>query len=99
VDELLNRIPSHDVVAVVLFVLLFAAFLVVWVPLQWRIHRRTEMENALKRDMIERGMSAQDIERVIRATAEGTDEEADDEEGKSSSRAGRHSESGISRRN
>jgi hypothetical protein len=35
----------------------------------WLAARRTEAESALKRDMLERGMSAEEIERVIRATS------------------------------
>jgi hypothetical protein len=34
----------------------------------WRKHRQSEMEMALKQDMLNRGMSAEDIERVIVAS-------------------------------
>jgi hypothetical protein len=34
----------------------------------WRAVRLSETEGALKRDMLNRGMSAEDIERVIKAT-------------------------------
>jgi hypothetical protein len=36
---------------------------------QWRMGRRTDQENDLKRDMLGRGMSAEDIERVLRASS------------------------------
>jgi hypothetical protein len=34
----------------------------------WRKHRQTEMEIALKHEMLNRGMSAEEIERVIKAS-------------------------------
>jgi hypothetical protein len=34
---------------------------------QWRKHRLAEMEYALKHEMLQRGMSAQEIERVLSA--------------------------------
>jgi hypothetical protein len=39
------------------------------VAVQWRKARQTEIESALKREMVERGMSADDILRVMAATA------------------------------
>ena len=35
----------------------------------WRKHRQTEIESALKQDMLNRGMSADEIARVVRARA------------------------------
>ena len=35
---------------------------------QWRAVRRTEMELALKQDMLRRGLSVEEIERVLRAS-------------------------------
>jgi hypothetical protein len=67
VQELFSRLDSSDAVGVVFFILAFAAGLVVWISLQWRLHRRTEMEVALKQLMLERGMSAAEIERVLQA--------------------------------
>jgi hypothetical protein len=34
----------------------------------WQKNRQVEVEAALKQDMLNRGMSAEDIERVIKAT-------------------------------
>ncbi len=34
---------------------------------QWRKHRQTELEIALKHDMLNRNFSAEEIERVVRA--------------------------------
>jgi hypothetical protein len=35
---------------------------------QWRKHRQTELEIALKSDMLNRGFSAEEIEKVIKAS-------------------------------
>jgi hypothetical protein len=64
-EDLLSRIQSHDLVPIISIALVFLAGMIVWLTLQWRLHRRTELEIALKRDMLERGMSADEIERVM----------------------------------
>lgn len=61
------EILSH-LVCLVIVVLAFLTFLIVWVPVQWRLHRRTELEAALKQDMLNRGMSAEEIERVLKTS-------------------------------
>jgi hypothetical protein len=66
-QELISKLRSDDLVIAFLFILCFVAGLIVWLSLQWRLHRRTEMEIALKQDMLNRGMSAEDIERVLQA--------------------------------
>ena len=71
-SDLLSRVPPHDVAAIVFSALAFVAGLVVWLTYQWRLHRRTEIEAALKQDMLDRGMSAEDIERVMRASLGGS---------------------------
>jgi len=70
-SDLLSRVPPHDVPAIVFSALAFVAGLVVWLTYQWRLHRRTEIEAALKQDMLNRGMSAEEIERVMRASLHG----------------------------
>ncbi len=35
---------------------------------QWRKHRQTELEVSLKHDMLNRGFSAEEIERVVKAS-------------------------------
>jgi hypothetical protein len=69
VQELLSKMRGDDVALVLFFTLSFLAGMIVWLSLQWRLHRRTELEAALKQDMLNRGMSAEDIERVLRASA------------------------------
>jgi hypothetical protein len=66
--EFLSNFRSDDLVAIILFGLCFLAGMIVWLSLQWQLHRRTEFEVALKQDMLNRGMSAADIERVLRAS-------------------------------
>jgi hypothetical protein len=55
----------------VFLVLAFVAGLIIWLTWQWRLHRKTEMEVSLKQDMLNRGLSAEDIERVLRAPLSG----------------------------
>jgi hypothetical protein len=75
-EELLARMNSDDVVAVVFLVLAFIAGLVVWLSLQWRLHRRTELEASLKHEMLDRGMTADEIERVLHAGMHGARRES-----------------------
>jgi len=70
-EDLLSRLKSNDVVAIVAYASAFLAGIIIWLTLQWRLHRRTEMEAALKQDMLNRGMSAGEIERVMRAPLSG----------------------------
>jgi hypothetical protein len=76
VDNPLAPLRSDDVVQVINATFTFLAGMVVWLTLQWRLHRRTEIETAVKRaelgaalkqTMLNRGMSAAEIERVVRA--------------------------------
>ena len=67
-QELLAKLASEDVVGIVFLTLAFLAGVIVWLSWQWRLHRRTEMELALKQDMLSRGMPAEEIERVMRAS-------------------------------
>jgi hypothetical protein len=67
VENLFSRLRPDDLIAVLSISLTFLSGLVVWLSLQWRLHRRTETEAVLKQDMLNRGMSAEDIERVIKA--------------------------------
>jgi hypothetical protein len=86
--ELFSRLESSDVVGAIFFMLVFAAGMAVWFSLQWRLQRRTEMEVALKREMLEMGMSAEDIERVLKARLGESADSACQREAISSRRAG-----------
>ena len=66
-SELLARLESTDIIGLVAVVLPFLTAVIICLSYQWRVHRRTELEVGLKRDMVERGMSPQDIERVLGA--------------------------------
>ncbi len=74
-QDFLSRFASDDLMGLVALVLCFVAGMTVWLSLQWRLHRRAEMEVALKQDMLERGMTAEEIERVLRAQSSGTCQE------------------------
>ena len=68
--DTLSQLASHpDIVPLMFFGGAFVTGIIVWVSLQWRLHRRCEMESSLKQDMLNRGMSAEEIERVIRASS------------------------------
>jgi hypothetical protein len=69
-EELLYRL-SHDASAIVFLALTLLAGMIGWHMLQSRV-RRTEIEGALKQDMLNRGMSADEIERVLRARLNGS---------------------------
>ncbi|HMP03583.1 MAG TPA: hypothetical protein PKD86_16775 [Gemmatales bacterium] len=65
----LTDLFSHpDIVPLVCIVMMFACGLIGYLTRQWRLHRKTEIETGLKRAMIEKGMSAAEIERVMRAS-------------------------------
>jgi hypothetical protein len=70
-QELLSQLKSNDLAAVIVTTLTFVTGLIVWLSLIWRWHRRTEMEIALKMELVNRGMSAEEIERVLRASVKG----------------------------
>ena len=67
-NDVLSRLDSHDIAGMISVFLTFLAGMIVWVTLQWRLHRRTEMEVALKQAMLNRGMSADEIEQVMQAS-------------------------------
>ena len=67
-QEILTMFSQSTLDSLVFTVLAMITGLTVWLSFQWRLHRRTELEAALKQDMLNRGMSAEDIERVIKAS-------------------------------
>jgi hypothetical protein len=68
VQDFLSQLAAHrDVVSILFIVLGLAAGTVVWLASLWFRHRRLELEAALKQDMLNRGMSADEIERILRA--------------------------------
>ena len=70
-NEFLSRFHPGQLEGFVIIGLVLTAGLTIFLTWQWRIHRRTEMEVSLKQDMINRGMSAEDIERVLSASMTG----------------------------
>ena len=69
VEQFISKLEPHDLVAVVVLTLGALIALVAIIATHWRTHKRTEVEAALKQEMLARGMSAEDIERVIKAGA------------------------------
>jgi hypothetical protein len=74
-SEVLSKMNGHDLSVMLTFTALALAGLVIGltalVTYHWRGVRQFETEAALKQEMIQRGMSAEDIERVLRASAAG----------------------------
>ena len=71
-EQLLSRISSNDLIPITFIVTGMLVGLIIALTVQWRLHRRTEMEVALKQEMLARGMSAEEIERVIKANPHST---------------------------
>jgi hypothetical protein len=70
-NEVLSRFNPGQLEEFVTLTIVFASGLIIFLAWQWRLHRRTEMEVSLKHEMITRGMSADEIERVLRASMRG----------------------------
>jgi hypothetical protein len=70
-SEFLSRFHAGQLEGFVILGAFLTAGLIVFLTWQWRLHRRTEMEVSLKQEMISRGMSAEDIERVLSASMAG----------------------------
>ena len=69
IEQFISKLEPHDLVTVLVLTLGAVIALVAIVATQWRMHKRTEVEAALKQEMLARGMSAEDIERVIKSGA------------------------------
>ena len=68
-EQFISKLQPHDLVTVLVLTLGAVIALVAIIATQWRMHKRTEVEAALKQEMLARGMSAEDIERVIKSGA------------------------------
>ena len=68
-SEFLHFLESNEAVPIVFICLAFVMGMTVWLTLHWRWHRRMELEAALKQEMIQRGMSADDIQKVLEASS------------------------------
>jgi len=66
VQQLFND-PKAFMVAT-LFISIAVSFLIGWLGFCWFRFRQLELEAALKQEMIQRGMSADDIVRVLKAS-------------------------------
>jgi hypothetical protein len=70
-NEFLSRFNPGQLEGFVILGAVLLTGLIVFLSVQWRLHRRTELEASLKQDMINRGMSADEIERVLKASLRG----------------------------
>ncbi|MBI3468179.1 MAG: hypothetical protein HY000_34675 [Planctomycetes bacterium] len=65
----LSRLESAHLIPVILFAVMGLVGIVAIVANAWVRFHRTQAEAALKQEMLSRGMSAEEIERVIRASS------------------------------
>jgi hypothetical protein len=70
-QDFLSRLFPNQIEDLLILVTIAATLLVAFLSWQWRCHRRTEIEAMLKQDMLSRGMSAEEIERVLKASMSG----------------------------
>jgi hypothetical protein len=68
-DSVISRMSSTDLAFFGFFCLVCLTGIIALLATLWYKHRRLEIETALKQDMLNRGMSAEEIERVMRASA------------------------------
>jgi hypothetical protein len=66
-QELVDRLGSGQLFVLLIITLALASGIVKCIADQWRKVREAEMEAALKQDMLNRGMSAQEIQMVLSA--------------------------------
>ena len=75
-EETFTKLDGDQFLGLVAIVAGIAAGVVVTLALvitpYWRRVRQTDAETQLKRDLVAAGFSADDVERVVRATAAGT---------------------------
>ena len=69
--ELISKLTGAHLIPIVAILGFFVTATVVSVARQWRRVRIAEIEATLKEEMIKRGMTAEEIERVLRASPEG----------------------------
>jgi len=70
--EMLMHWSPRDVIGLVATTLGLLIPITAIVAAQWRGYLVKKMELALKQDMVQRGMSAEEIERVLKASQKGS---------------------------
>jgi hypothetical protein len=65
VHDFLNRCKPEDVFVFLVVLLTFVGILTIFLAIQWRRICLAEMEAVLKQDMLNRGMSADEIRTVL----------------------------------
>jgi hypothetical protein len=84
-DTLLSKLHGDEVFVLIIVLSAGVVGLIISVTAllvtNWRRVRQLDIESALKQDMLHRGMTAEDIERVIRATSVPVEDKASTEGG------------------
>jgi len=70
-QDIFSKLSAHQIEDYLIILTVLSACLIAFLTVQWRWHRRTEIEASLKQDMLNRGMGADEIERVLRASMSG----------------------------
>lgn len=68
-DQVIDRLSSGQLLALIIVFLIVTGGLIKCAVTNWRKVRVAEMEAALKQDMLNRGLSAEDINKVLSASA------------------------------
>ncbi len=68
--ELLNKLEGGQIIGLVAVIGGLLTFMVCAIAIQWRRVRVAEIDGALKQQMLDKGMSAAEIEMVMRASQE-----------------------------
>src|SRR5262245_34552132 len=68
VHDFLDRCKPEDVLVFLVMLLSFVGAVTIFLAIQWRKVRLAEMEAVLKQDMLNRGMSAEEIRTVLESS-------------------------------
>ncbi|MBC7816122.1 MAG: hypothetical protein IAG10_04405 [Planctomycetaceae bacterium] len=70
--EFLQKLSGGELIAMTFWLVMGLTWLTSIVANQWRRARKAELELMLKQDMLQRGMSADDIVKVLKASQGGS---------------------------
>lgn len=65
--DLMSKIQPQDLIPILAIVATFGSFVAIVVAIIWRQVRMANIKAALKQDMLDRGMSAEEIRTVLDA--------------------------------
>jgi hypothetical protein len=67
--DVLNRISGNDLTAIVFIFMLFVFVTIVIIAMTIQRMHRSRLDDALKRDLVERGFSADEIARIVESSS------------------------------